>query len=124
MAGTAPPMTANERVQKFRRVLQDRHRKRFETCLDVTVIEEMTAVAEALHVSVWKVVENALATYINQYRTLAAERQRLCDEHIQIKQCASHSRIDTFHQDLAFHNERVSRFLQPRVGQTGQNVQA
>lgn len=115
MAGTGPPMTANMRVQKFRRGLQDRRRKRFETCLDVPVIEEIAAVAGALHISVSKVVANALATYIDQYRTLAGERQRLCDEHIQIKQCASHSRIDMFNQELHLHYERVSRFLRQRV---------
>jgi hypothetical protein len=32
------PMTASERVRKFRQLIKGRQRRRFEACVDVTVI--------------------------------------------------------------------------------------
>lgn len=112
-------MTACERVRKFRRALQDRQRRRFEACVDVTVIDEMTAVADALRVPVWRAVENALAAYCDEFDALVAEQHRLDNERPLVEQCASRSRVEMFNQALTLYNERVSRFLQQRVGQIG-----
>ncbi|MDH5640868.1 MAG: hypothetical protein OEY28_06205 [Nitrospira sp.] len=112
-------MTARERVQKCRQSLKNRQRRRFEACVDVAVIDEVTAVAEALEVPVWKAVENALADYCEEYDALIAEQQRLDNERPRIEQCGSRPDAETFKQDLRRYNERVSRFLRQRVDPSG-----
>jgi hypothetical protein len=104
-----PPMTACERVRKFRQSIQDRQRRRFEVCIDVAVIQQMITVAVALKAPVWRVVEHALADYGEEFDALVAE------QHHRIVRCANHLQAAAYNQDLKCFNERVSRFLRQRV---------
>ncbi|MDH5667225.1 MAG: hypothetical protein OEY86_04355 [Nitrospira sp.] len=112
-------MSARERVRKFRQSLQNRQRRRFEACVDVTVINEVTAVAEALEIPVWRAVENALADYYEEFDALIAEQQRLDEERSRIEELGSRPDAELFNRDLRSHCDRVSRFLRQRVGQIG-----
>ena len=84
----------------------------------------MTRVAGAFRAPSSRVVEHALAAYCDEFNALVAEQQRLRDERPRVEQCANGPRVAAFNHDLTLYNERASRFLQQRVGQTGQRVQS
>ena len=108
-------MTPSERVQTYRRRLRSQQRRRLELCLDVTVIQKMTRVVDAFQVPAWRVVENALAAYCEEFDELMAEQRRLHDERPQVAQCGSPVQVAAYNQNLKRHTDRVSRFLRKRV---------
>jgi mannitol-1-phosphate/altronate dehydrogenase len=83
----------------------------------------VTTIADALQVPVWKAVENALADYCEEFNALVAEQHRLDTQRPRVEQSASRPHIEAFNRELRLYNKRVSRFLQQRVGQTGQSVE-
>lgn len=116
-------MTTAERVQKHRVQLEAQHRKRFEACVDVTVLKKISAVAQALKLPAREVIERALTDYGAEFDALIAEQRRLHEEHPRVVQYRSLSEVGAYNRDLKRYRERVTRFLRRQVGQTEQRVE-
>ena len=73
-------LSPKDRVRKHRAKLQNQERRRFEVCINASLIEQVAQIARYNHEPLWSAVEKALEAHVKEYRELAAESRRLKGE--------------------------------------------